>query len=64
LAAQIQVIRHVYYAPLTGTNQLVLALHGLLTLDQIRQAAHTQTRAGQVRPLALPPAQILLDFNA
>ena len=64
--ADANVIRHVYHAPLTvELNQLVLSEGwdmGLLTPDQIRQGSSYSTRAAQVRPLAPPPQQILLDF--
>lgn len=62
-----KVVRHVYYAPLTPLelNQLVLNEGwdmDLLTPEQIRQGSSYSARAGQERPLAPPPQQILLDF--
>ena len=61
-----KVVRHVYHAPLTvEVNQLVLNEGwdmGLLTPKQIRQGSSYSARAGQVRPIAPPVQQILLDF--
>ena len=59
-------VRYVYHAPLTiEVNQLVLNEGwdmGLLTPEQIQQGSSYSAKAGQVRPLAPPPQQILLDF--
>lgn len=59
-------VRYVYQAPLTvEINQLVLAEGwdmDLLTPDQIQQGEHYSEKAGQVRPVAPPTQQILLDF--
>jgi mutator protein MutT len=61
-----QVIRHVFYAPLTvELNQLVLGEGwdmGLLTPAQIREGSCYSEKAGQVLPLGRPHQQILLDF--
>lgn len=59
-------VRHVYHAPLTvELNQLVLGEGwdmDLLTPAQIQQGEHYSKKAVQVRPLASPTQQILLDF--
>lgn len=61
-----QVIRHVFYAPLTvELDQLVLGEGwdlGLLTPQEIRAGECYSEIAGQVRPLGRPHQQILLDF--
>ena len=60
------VLRHVFHAPLlVEPDQLVLGEgwdYGLLTPENIRQGEHYSERAAQVRPLARPHRQILLDF--
>jgi len=60
------VLRHVFHAPLiVEPEKLVLGEgwdYGLLTPENIRQGEHYSERAGQVRPLASPHRQILLDF--
>jgi len=66
--SEVQVIRHVYYAPLTvDINQLVLNEGwdmGLLTPEQIQQGECYSEKAGQVRPLGFPHQKLLLDFMA
>ena len=61
-----EVIRHVFYAPLTvELNQLVLTEGwdmGLLTSEQIKTGSCYSEKAGQERPLGRPHQQILLDF--
>ncbi len=61
-----RVIRHVYHGPLTvSVEDLVLKEGwdlGLWTPEEIRQGKRYSEQANQVRPLAHPPQQILLDF--
>lgn len=61
-----QVMRHVYHGPLTVSVQSLVLREGwdlgLWTLEEIQQGKRYSERAGQVRPLAHPPQQILLDF--
>lgn len=61
-----QVVRHVYHSPLTVLVQdLVLGEGwdlGFWTPEEIQQGKRYSEEAGQVRPLAHPHQQILLDF--
>lgn len=63
-----QVIRHIFYAPLTvELNQLVLNEGwdlGLLTPEEINAGQAYSQIAAQVRPLGKPHQTILLDFLA
>jgi 8-oxo-dGTP diphosphatase len=61
-----EVIRHVFYAPLTVPVE-ELELYegwdlGLFTVEDVRRGDRYSEKAGQVRPMAQPPRQILLDF--
>lgn len=61
-----QIIRHVFYAPLTVCIE-DLELHegvdlGLSTIEEVKQGCRYSQRLGQMRPLARPHRQILLDF--
>ncbi len=64
----VSVFRHVFHVPLVvAPEQLVLGEgwdYGLLTPAAIRRGEHYSERAQQVRPLARPHQQILLDFMA
>ena len=59
-------IRHVYYGVLAVEPQDLVLCEGwdlaLLTPDEIRQGDRYSDRAAQVRPLALPPQRLLLQF--
>ncbi len=61
-----QVIRHVFYAPLTvPVAQLELNEGwdlGLFTLDDVKRGDRYSDRAQQVRPLGPPHQKILLEF--
>jgi 8-oxo-dGTP diphosphatase len=61
-----QIIRHVYYAPLTvGIEALELNEGidlGLSTIEEVQQGSRYSDRIGEIRPLAKPHRQILLDF--
>jgi 8-oxo-dGTP pyrophosphatase MutT (NUDIX family) len=61
-----QIIRHVYYAPLTvGIESLELNEGidlGLSTIEEVQQGHRYSVRLGQMRSLAQPHRQILLDF--
>lgn len=61
-----QIIRHVFYAPLTvEVNQLQLNEGQdlkLSTIEEVRQGYCFSHRSSQTRPLANPHRQILLDF--
>jgi len=61
-----QVIRHVYYAPLTVEVNTLVLKEGwdlkLLTPQQIRQGSCYSAKAAQIRPLAVPSQKILLEF--
>ena len=61
-----EVIRHVFYAPLTVCVD-TLELHegwdlGLLSITDIERGDRYSARANQVRPLGQPHQKILLDF--
>lgn len=61
-----QVIRHVFVVPLT-VSVAELELHegwdlGLFTIEEVKRGDRYSEKAGQVRPMARPPQQILLDF--
>ncbi|MBD2090991.1 NUDIX hydrolase [Microcoleus sp. FACHB-1515] len=62
----VQVIRHVFYAPLTvPLSKLELNEGwdlGLLTLEDVRRGDRYSDRAQQVRPLGAPHQKILLEF--
>ena len=64
--AEANIIRHVYYAPLTVyLDQLVLNEGwdmGLLTPEQIQQGECYSAKAGQIRPLGLPHQRLMLAF--
>lgn len=61
-----QILRHVFHAPLTvELDQLVLQEGwdmGILTPEQIKAGSCYSQKANQVRPLAPPHQQLLLDF--
>lgn len=61
-----QIIRHVFYAPLTvGIEALELNEGtdlGLSTIEEVERGERYSERIKQVRPLAQPHRQILLDF--
>lgn len=61
-----QVVRHVYHGPLTvSVQELVLKEgwdFGLWTPEEIRQGKRYSKQANQVRHLASPHQQILLNF--
>lgn len=63
-----QVIRHVYYTPLTvSVNQLILEEGwdlALLSRENIIQGYCYSHQANQIKPLGKPHQQILLDFIA
>lgn len=64
--ASADVIRHVFYAPLTVPLD-TLELHEgwdleLLSITDIQRGDRYSTRAQQVRPLGQPHQEILLDF--
>lgn len=61
-----QVIRHVFVVPLTVPVG-ELELHegwdlGLFTIEEVKRGDRYSEKAGQGRPIAHPPQQILLDF--
>lgn len=61
-----QVIRHVFYAPLT-VSVAELELNegwdlGLFTLDDVKRGDRFSDRANQVQPLGAPHQKILLEF--
>ncbi|MEA5538458.1 NUDIX hydrolase [Limnoraphis robusta Tam1] len=64
--SETNVIRHVFYAPLTvDLDQLVLNEGwdmGLITPEQIRYSQAYSQKAGMVRSLGRPHQLILLDF--
>ncbi|KKD35040.1 NUDIX hydrolase [Limnoraphis robusta] len=64
--SETNVIRHVFYAPLTvDLDQLVLNEGwdmGLITPEQIRYSQAYSQKAGMVRSLGRPHQHILLDF--
>jgi 8-oxo-dGTP diphosphatase len=61
-----EVIRHVFYGPLTvGIEALELKEGwdlGFFTIEDVKRGDRYSDQAGQIRPLAKPPQQILLDF--
>lgn len=60
------VMRHVYHGPLSISVQNLVLKEGwdlgFWTLAEIRQGERYSEQADQIRPLAPPPQQILLDF--
>lgn len=62
----VQVIRHVFYAPLTvPISELELNEGwdlGLFSLEDVRRGDRFSDRANQVRPLGTPHQKILLEF--
>jgi 8-oxo-dGTP diphosphatase len=62
----VEVIRHVFYAPLTVTiDKLILkegADLGLFSPEDIRSGYCYSSKLAQSRPIGLPHQQILLDF--
>jgi 8-oxo-dGTP pyrophosphatase MutT (NUDIX family) len=60
------IVRHVYHGSLTVSIQNLVLREGwdlgLWTLEEIRRGERYSKRANQVRPLAPPHQQILLDF--
>lgn len=62
----VQVIRHVFYAPLTvPISELELNEGwdlGLFSLEDVRRGDRFSDRANQVRPLGAPHQKILLEF--
>jgi 8-oxo-dGTP diphosphatase len=63
-----QVIRHVFYAPLTAAVEDLDLQEGwdlgLFTIADIQRGDRYSERAAQVRPLGTPHQKILLDFIA
>ncbi|MBF2047801.1 MAG: NUDIX hydrolase [Leptolyngbya sp. IPPAS B-1204] len=61
-----QIIRHVFYAPLTVNPEELLLSEGqdlgLSTIEEVHQGYRFSVRIQQHRPLAKPHRQILLDF--
>lgn len=62
------IVRHVYHGPLTVSIQNLVLREGwdlgLWTPEEIQQGERYSKQANQVRPLAHPHQQILLDFLA
>lgn len=61
-----QIIRHVFYAPLTVPVKSLEINEGmdlgLSTLEEVQQGNRYSPRIRQIRPLAKPHRRILLDF--
>lgn len=64
----LKVIRHVFYAPLTvGLDALELNEGmdmGLATIDEVQQGSLYSNRIQELRPLAPPHREVLLEFCA
>jgi 8-oxo-dGTP diphosphatase len=61
-----QIVRHIFHAPLTVAVETLEINEGmdlgLSTIEEVQQGSRYSERIGQVRLLAKPHRQILLDF--